>query len=166
MWSPLESPTRVKARLDGLEMVETNVIGMPESPTRVKARLDGLDFPNKPSQFVLPDIKIETAETYKRAVRKERRGGGRFHTAPISFLEIKEVDEDAIIEEPQSEETLSSRLRRPSIGVARTQSCRTSRSSSGHGLRVRRTSSFRAVEASIEEVPKAEGDLKEEEVEK
>ena len=54
MWSPLESPTRVKARLDGLEMVETNVIGMPESPTRVKARLDGLDFPNKPSQFVLP----------------------------------------------------------------------------------------------------------------
>ena len=54
VWSPLESPTRVKARLDGLEMVETNVIGMPESPTRVKARLDGLDFPNKPSQFVLP----------------------------------------------------------------------------------------------------------------
>ena len=54
MWSPLESPTRVKARLDGLEMVETNVTGMPESPTRVKARLDGLDFPNKPSQFVLP----------------------------------------------------------------------------------------------------------------
>ena len=31
----------------------------------------------------------------------------------------QEVDEDAIIEEPQSEETLSSRLRRPSIGVAR-----------------------------------------------
>ena len=68
----------------------------------------------------------------------------------------QEVDEDAIIEEPQSEETISSRLRRPSIGVARspfklylkssnnknyltfcllfrTQSCRTSRSSSGHG---------------------------------
>ena len=31
----------------------------------------------------------------------------------------QEVDEDAIIEEPQSEETISSRLRRPSIGVAR-----------------------------------------------
>ena len=31
----------------------------------------------------------------------------------------QEVDQDAIIEEPQSEETISSRLRRPSIGVAR-----------------------------------------------
>ena len=31
----------------------------------------------------------------------------------------QEVDEDAITEEPQSEETISSRLRRPSIGVAR-----------------------------------------------
>ena len=51
---PLESPTRIKARLDGLEMMEP-VIGMqPESPTRIKARLDGLDFSNKPTQFVLP----------------------------------------------------------------------------------------------------------------
>ena len=52
-WKPSESPTRVKARLDGLEVIETVIGMMPESPTRIKARLDGLDqLPNK--QFVLP----------------------------------------------------------------------------------------------------------------
>ena len=54
IWNPLESPTRIKARLDGLEVMEQSVIGMPESPTRIKARLDGLDFPSKPTQFILP----------------------------------------------------------------------------------------------------------------
>ena len=53
VWKPSESPTRVKARLDGLEVIEPVIGMMPESPTRVKARLDGLDqLPNK--QFVLP----------------------------------------------------------------------------------------------------------------
>ena len=54
MWNPLESPTRIKARLDGLEVMEPLVGMQPESPTAIKARLDGLDFPNKPTQFVLP----------------------------------------------------------------------------------------------------------------
>ena len=54
IWNPMESPTRIKARLDGLEVMEQPVIGMPESPTRIKARLDGLDFPSKPTQFILP----------------------------------------------------------------------------------------------------------------
>jgi len=163
MWKPLESPTRIKARLDGLEVMEPLIGMQPESPTRIKARLDGLDLPNKQPQFILPEIKIEPSpDQYKRAVKKERRGGGRFHTLPISFQEIKEVDEESVIEEPVSEESIGLRLRRPSIGVARSQSCRSSRPSPGQGLRVRRTSSFRAVEAAIEEVPKAEGELKDE----
>ena len=54
MWKPLESPTRIKARLDGLEVMEPLIGMQPESPTRIKARLDGLDLPNKQPQFILP----------------------------------------------------------------------------------------------------------------
>ena len=38
----------------------------------------------------LQEIKIEASpDQYKRAAKKERRGGGRYHTLPISFQEIK-----------------------------------------------------------------------------
>ena len=40
----------------------------------------------------LQEIKIEASpDQYKRAAKKERRGGGRYHTLPISFQEIKVV---------------------------------------------------------------------------
>ena len=38
----------------------------------------------------LQEIKIEASpDQYKRIAKKERRGGGRYHTLPISFQEIK-----------------------------------------------------------------------------
>ena len=64
----------------------------------------------------LQEIKIEASpDQYKRAAKKERRGGGRYHTLPISFQEIKVVIMVLIISTITSPTALSMAPKRNSV---------------------------------------------------
>merc|ERR1712241_1412538 len=90
-------------KLDGIQAVNRlDVTVYPESVSRLHRGLGGVN--NK--------IMIETSpQVHKRKVKKNMDRRGRFRTQPITFTEIKEVDEDQTGNDKDQQTNTSTEIR-------------------------------------------------------
>ena len=109
-----------------------NNISDTTSINKMKAQLDGLDVINKmdtayPSSMSILDS--SGAAMYKRQTKKKLDRRGRFRTQPVTFTEIKEVDEEMTednLARPETQELPSQNVveKRRSVQLYRSHSCR------------------------------------------
>jgi len=111
-----------------------NHISDTTSVNKMKAQLDGLDVVSRldttstfPTSMSMLDS--SSAALYKRQTKKKMDRRGRFRTQPVTFTEIKEVDEEMTEEnltKPETEDQRSQNIieKRKSSQIYRSHSCR------------------------------------------
>ena len=101
------------------------------SKSSIKAQMDGLDFVSKMNAVYPTSMSIldNNASQYKRQTKKKMDRKGRFRTQPVTFTEIKEVDEEMVEDNLMKSDkndvhNRSSTELHKSIMINRSQSCR------------------------------------------
>ena len=103
------------------------------SMSSLKAQMDGLDFVSRMDAVYPTSMSIldNNASQYKRQTKKKLDRKGRFRTQPVTFTEIKEVDEEMVEDNLMKTDKAaaaghnrSSTELHKSIMITRSQSCR------------------------------------------
>ena len=101
------------------------------SMSSLKAQMDGLDFVSKMNAVYPSSMSIldNNASQYKRQTKKKMDRKGRLRTQPVTFTEIKEVDEEMVEDnlmktDKNDGHNRSSTELHKSIMINRSQSCR------------------------------------------
>jgi len=100
------------------------------SMTKMKAQMDGLEAINKMEAVKPKSLSIldSNPNVYKRQTKKKVDRRGRFRTQPVTFSEIKEVDEeltdDNLVKSDKNEQKNNPEEKRKCSQLLRSHSCR------------------------------------------